>query len=828
MANTSSEAELIQLLTDAQRSGGHNTVDSDKLAHVDFEAAYRISQGQMKSLGEQCSFYKTLILEDGTGAAAPIFQSRIGNSSPGYVFPSGHKIKGIEFEIGIELSRDIGPDENLDEKTFDEAVKNYFYGIELVATRLSPTNSGEKPPVPAQMADHFSALGYVVGGTCPKDIDVRGGLTVTLEVDGKQIQSQAGVQPFGSVIASALAYAKSQSPGLPLKAGTRITPGALTGCVLLPEGAKGLVVGRLGGAAGCVVASRLADADTSLSILLIESGPDNRNEPLIKHPSAFLAHLQPNKFNKFFHSPPSDKLNGQSASTWVGDVLGGGTSINTMMYTRPSASDLDDWNTPGWSGAEMLPYYNKLEKYRGNGDAAHHGFEGPVEISEGTHVCNKVREDMLRVANEQGWTTNTDLQSMQPGVGHGSAKALRYVSKDGVRQDAATCYLHPRLEDGKHPNLHVLVEAEVVKVIVENGKAVGVEWRSSAISDEGGHGASRVVRARKLVVLSAGAFGSSSILERSGIGSPAILKKAGVPLIQELSGVGRNYMDHTIVVCAYNTDLGPEDTMDEAARSDFEELVKQNSPLLGSNWQDVNIRGRPSTAEIKYLGPAFEKLWRENYAEKLDKPLGWMSMVSGFPGYDPSPERSPQSLGMLLINSYPLSSGHVHITGPSLSDEIDFEAGYLSDEQQLDVKVLVWVYKHSRELMRRMRNFRGEYAKWHPSFPDKSKAAITKTEGPLPLDASYIDYSEEDDAAIEGFIRKSIRTMNHSMGTCKMAPKEAGGVVDPRLSVYGVSGLKVADLSIVPRNVAANTASTAMAIGEKAADLIIEELGLSK
>jgi alcohol oxidase len=198
-----------------------------------------------------------------------------------------------------------------------------------------------------------------------------------------------------------------------------------------------------------------------------------------------------------------------------------------------------------------------------------------------------------------------------------------------------------------------------------------------------------------------------------------------------------------------------------------------------------------------------------------------------FPGYEPFLDRSSQYLGMLLVNAYPLSSGHVHITGPSLSDEIDFDAGYFTDKQQLDVKVLVWLYKQSRELMRRMNNFRGEYAKWHPKFAQNSKAATVATEGPLPLDVSYVDYSEEDDVAIEEFLRDSIKTMNHSMGTCKMAPREKGGVVDPTLGVYGVRGLKVADLSIVPRNVAANTASTAMAIGEKAADLIIKELGLS-
>lgn len=179
---------------------------------------------------------------------------------------------------------------------------------------------------------------------------------------------------------------------------------------------------------------------------------------------------------------------------------------------------------------------------------------------------------------------------------------------------------------------------------------------------------------------------------------------------------------------------------------------------------------------------------------------------------------------MLHVTAYPLSSGHVHITGSTLSDKIDFDPGFLSDKDQVDVKMLLWVYKKARELARRMKTFRGEFTSWHPAFPEDSKAAVVDTSAPLPDDVQDIEYSPEDDAAIERFIRDKIVTMNHSMGTCKMAPLEEGGVVDPKLNVYGIQGLKICDLSIVPRNVAANTASTALAIGEKASDLIIEEL----
>lgn len=239
------ESELVQQLVDAQRSGGKSLVDPEKLAHLDFEAGYRISIAQKEALGESTNMYKTIILKTGGGVAGPIFASRVGHS-PDYVFPAGYNIKGIEYEVGVELARDIGPDENLSEEEFGKAVSHYFVGIEIVGSRLAPTPTGEKPSMAVQLADHFSALGYVLGAKCSRDVDVSGGLTVSLEVDGKEFHRQVAVQPFGTVLATAVAYAKSQHPGLPLKAGTQLTTGALSGCVPLPEGAKGVVVGRFG------------------------------------------------------------------------------------------------------------------------------------------------------------------------------------------------------------------------------------------------------------------------------------------------------------------------------------------------------------------------------------------------------------------------------------------------------------------------------------------------------------------------------------------------------------------------------------------------------
>lgn len=184
-----------------------------------------------------------------------------------------------------------------------------------------------------------------------------------------------------------------------------------------------------------------------------------------------------------------------------------------------------------------------------------------------------------------------------------------------------------------------------------------------------------------------------------------------------------------------------------------------------------------------------------------------------------------QYMGASTISVYPSSRGYLHITGPELADPIDFDAGFFSDPGEVDVKKCRWSYKKQREIMRRMDVFRGEMADYHPPFPNESAAKCVETDGPL-LDPPDIQYSAEDDAIIDQWIREHVSTTWHSLGTCKMAPLEEKGVVDPYLNVYGVTALKVADLSIVPKNIGANTANMAMVIGEKAADIVIAELGI--
>lgn len=166
----------------------------------------------------------------------------------------------------------------------------------------------------------------------------------------------------------------------------------------------------------------------------------------------------------------------------------------------------------------------------------------------------------------------------------------------------------------------------------------------------------------------------------------------------------------------------------------------------------------------------------------------------------------------------------MHITGPKLDDPLDFNVGFFNDAHDIDLKKQIWAYKKQREIVRRTKYYRGELTAGHPKFPEGSAAAPIEISEPL-KDVKDIEYTKEDDAAIEQWLRENVNTTWHSMATCKMAPREKDGVVDANLNVYGVEGLKLADLSIAPENVGANTNNTALAIGEKAASIILAELG---
>ncbi|KAI0010049.1 alcohol oxidase-like protein [Xylariaceae sp. FL0662B] len=585
-----------------------------------------------------------------------------------------------------------------------------------------------------------------------------------------------------------------------------------------------------GGSAGCIVASRLADADPDLCILVIEGGTNNYEEPTIIHPAFMFSRLAPDdKFMKLYKGSKSVHVSGRELVVPSGAVLGGGSSVNLMLYSRAQRSDFDAWKTAGWSADEMLPYMKKLETYHGKGNTALHGYNGPIHVSRSHYRSARLEDDFITAVNKVGFPEVVDLNDLD--TVDGVMRAMRYVDPEGRRQDTAHRYLHPRLRDGNHPHLHVLIESQVERVIFAEKKAVGVAYKANPTfrpDIDGSRDPTQIIRARKMVVLSCGALGTPLVLERSGIGSPEILERASVPLVVDLPGVGRHYEDHHMMLYAYLSSLDTEETLDavNAGRVSPETLIRNSEQILGWNSVDVQCKLRPNEADVAGFGPQFQEAWNTEFKDQPDKPLMIMSLIACFPG-DPTVLPVGQYFGIATFSLYPFSRGHIHITGPTIRDQPDFDLGILADPSAIDVKKHIWVYKKQREIIRRMKVYRGEIAAAHPPFPAHSKAACIKIDGPLE-NVDDIEYTANDDLIIEQWIREHVDTTWHSLGTCKMAPRHSMGVVDPSLSVYGVEGLKIADLSIPPRNVAANTNNTAMAIGEKAADIFIRELGLGE
>ena len=226
------EAEMIAALADGQRRGSH-TVEGASFAALDRASAYRIQSGVMTSIGAELGMLKTAIHGDGVGVAAPIYRANVGQS--GFRLPVAN-VLGLEVEVGLVLGRNVGPETDI-----ASAVDHYFTGIEIVGSRFLDRKAAG---VNGQLADNMSGLGYVIG-TEPRPLKDRiEGLTVTLELAGKQIYSAPAVHGFGTVLASVAAYAKAQQPGMLLRAGTIITTGSLCGLVL--TAGTGRAVARLG------------------------------------------------------------------------------------------------------------------------------------------------------------------------------------------------------------------------------------------------------------------------------------------------------------------------------------------------------------------------------------------------------------------------------------------------------------------------------------------------------------------------------------------------------------------------------------------------------
>jgi alcohol oxidase len=456
-------------------------------------------------------------------------------------------------------------------------------------------------------------------------------------------------------------------------------------------------------------------------------------------------------------------------------------------------------------------------------DQSVHGTTGPIEISYGTHCPKGPQDDILAAAKSYGYPEIHDLQDFTS-VG-GFNRSAKYIGRDGTRQDAAHRYIHPLIADGKHPNLHILPESKVRRVLFEGSRAVGVEYEPepmfllqdiSLITR-----ISKTVKAKKLIVVSAGALGTPLILERSGIGNKELLAKHNIPLISDLPSVGENYQDHHFLLCPYKTNLSPDETLDGimTRRRDFMEALTSKDTILGTNALDIGAKLRMTAEEVDALGPEFKAIWDRDFKDDSTKPIMLMGTLNFFVGdhkmLNEEKNGVHQYITMASYTPYPYSRGSIHITSPDCNVPPKFITGYLGDTNGIDLKKSVWAYKKARDIYRRTNAFAGEVALGHPVFRDGSPAALSI--GPIKKaefhsveerkDIPPVEYDEEDNRAIEKFIRDKISTTWHSLGTCKMAPRDRGGVVDKDLNVYGLTGLKCAGKSRLNHSIPAATAN---------------------
>ncbi|KAG1748970.1 GMC oxidoreductase-domain-containing protein [Suillus paluster] len=589
-----------------------------------------------------------------------------------------------------------------------------------------------------------------------------------------------------------------------------------------------------GGSTACVVAGRLATCDPSLRILILEAGEHTLNKASHVQPYQFPNQQAPTSTTVTFNiGNPSPYLNGRAPVVPCGRCIGGGSSVNFMAYTRAPASDYDDWGVDGWESENLIPLMKKLETYDAQPDRPTHGYDGPIKVSSGgfkVGVCDEFIHIGTTYHKRPCSDDCDDLETCNT-----YSPWQKYIdATTGRRSDAAHCYVYNKAHN---KNLQLWVGKRVKRVIFENKRAVGVEFISDPVSCPDADQSSSTVRASKLVVVSGGTFGSPGILERSGIGAEAVLKQCGIEQLVNLPGVGENFQDHNGVFVPYMV-ADEVVTMDPLWRGEEgfvqESLVQWNyngKSLIAQNGLDAKIKWRPDDEELKTMGSAFQPRWKEFFRDRPDKAVAIFAAIAGCRYAAPlsgslSSILPPRKyMTACYYTLYPVSIGSVHIKVSENGKEgTDFTAGYLDDPS--DIVPLDFGYKKLREICRRMPSYRGEVTAGHPRFPEGSAAACSEASGPVDLNAPDIIYTAEDDEAINKYHRDHTQTTWHSLGTCAMKPEADQGVVDARLNVYGVSNLKVADMSISPLNVGTNTYSTALLIGEKAAMIIAEELGI--
>lgn len=521
-----------------------------------------------------------------------------------------------------------------------------------------------------------------------------------------------------------------------------------------------IVVGA--GSAGCVLANRLSE-DGKHSVLLMEAGGKDSN-PFIKVPmTAGLVYFW-RSINWNLEIAPQEHMDGRSVPWPRGKVLGGSSSINGMMYMRGNRRDYDDWaqaGLPGWSAADVLPYFKRSEDHVDRPDDPFHGQGGPFRVVR-AKAENPLYDAFLEAGEQSGHARNDDFNgASQEGLG-----PYDFNLRDGRRESTATGFLRPAKE---RANLAVWTEALCNHVILEEGRATGLRVIHAGVP--------KTVIARREVILSGGAVNSPGLLERSGIGDPEVLSAAGIETRIEAPEVGRNLHDHLGVYLTYACKKPV--TLYGLMRPDRAIAAGLQALLFG--------KGPASAVPLEVGGFLRTR-------DDLEIPDIHITFV---PGLNLEVTRSGQGRHGYLINFYqlrPESRGSVHVTKASPRAKPVIDPRYLAEEA--DRRCL----RDGVRLARRIGEAEA-FAKWNAG-------EISPTS------------DVQSDAQIDAWVRANANTIFHPVGTCRMGADDRS-VVDPELRVRGVERLRVVDASVMPNIIGGNTSAPTIMIAEKAADLIL-------
>jgi choline dehydrogenase-like flavoprotein len=528
----------------------------------------------------------------------------------------------------------------------------------------------------------------------------------------------------------------------------------------LPTTVDYLIVG--GGSGGCALAARLSE-DPGVQVALLEAGPPDTSV-LVHCPAGLALLAKTMQLNWAFQTEPQPGLGGRRGYQPRGKVLGGSSSVNAMIYTRGIPADYDAWaaeGNEGWGWNDVLPYFRRSEHNERGADALHGG-DGPLNVMD-LRSPNRFSPVFVEAAKQAGYPENRDFNGpSQEGVG-----LYQVTHRNGERFSAAKAYLTPNRQ---RPNLHVVTGAHATRVLLEGRRAVGVAFRQD--------GAQRELRARREVILSAGAFLSPQLLLLSGIGPGEHLRELGIPVLHDLPGVGRNLQDHPDVVqvvdAPHLTDLfGLSLTGIANVLRGIGEWRRHRSGMLTTNFAEAGgfIRSTPEEP-IPDLQLHFVVGKLVDHGRKTVFGHGFSTHVCVL---------RPRSRGSVTLRS----------ADPLAAPRID--PNFLGDPD--DLRRLVLGFKILRRIL--------------------EQPALAGLRGrELPASAGA-----RDDAAIEAFIRGHADTIYHPVGTCRMGSGPMD-VVDAQLRVHGIEGLRVVDASIMPSLIGGNTNAPTIMIAEKAADLI--------